>query len=138
MSFRLAAGLALLGSFTACVKSYTPPEDRVFPPGRYEYRAAILPPGASDSVRYTGGLVLYAVTPDSLAGRWEVRGYDLALRENRWNVASYEVHAIVTIGGDTLTLIHSIERGRTEAEPVCRVSANRPGYHAEGTCTLHR
>lgn len=138
ISFRFAAGLALLGAFAACVKSYVPPEDRVFPPGRYEYRATVLPPGATDSVRYAGALVLDAVTPDSLAGRWEVQGYEPALRENRWNVASYEVHAIATSGADTLTLIHSIKRGPAENEPACRVSATRPGYHAEGTCTLRR
>lgn len=138
ISFRFAAGLALLGAFAACVKSYVPPEDRVFPPGRYEYRAAVLLPGAADSVRYAGALVLDAVTPDSFAGRWEVPGYDHTLRENRWNVASYEVHAVVTPRGDTLTLIHSIERGRVVNEPACRVSVTRPGYHAQGTCTLSR
>ena len=131
----MIAAAALLGA-AACVKSYVPPEERVFAPGRYAYRATLLPPGATDSVTYEGALVLSAVTADSLAGRWEVPAYDPLLRANRWNVASYAVHARTGAGADTLTVIHSIERGRRAQEPECRVSITRTGYLADGVCTL--
>lgn len=129
-----AAAVALLAA-SACVKSHVPPEDRVIPSGRYAYRATLLPPGSADSVVYQGTLVLDAVTPDSVAGGWEVAGYDADLRENRWNVASYEVHARTGTGPDSLTVIHHIERGGAD-EPVCRVSITRTGYHADGSCAL--
>jgi hypothetical protein len=74
--FTTAAAVALAAS--ACVKSHVPPEDRVIPSGRYAYRATLLPPGTADSVVYQGTLVLDAVTPDSVVGRWEVAGYDPA------------------------------------------------------------
>ncbi|HEX5871598.1 MAG TPA: hypothetical protein VFY65_14325, partial [Longimicrobium sp.] len=79
--------------------------------------------------------VLHAVTPDSVAGRWEVDGYESALRERRWNVVSYEVHARTGAGADTLTVIHHVQRGRAD-QPECRVSITRTGYHADGSCTL--
>lgn len=134
MPNRLFAAVALVAA-SACVKSHVPPEDRIIPTGRYEYRATLLPPGAADSVTFQGILVVDAATPDSLAGRWEVAGYDPALRENRWNVASYEVHARTGAGTDALTVIHHVKRGRGDA-PGCRVSITRTGYLADGTCTL--
>lgn len=130
-----AAAAAALLAASACVKSHVPPKDRVIPSGRYAYRATLLPPGTVDSVTYTGALALDAVTPDSVLGRWEVPGYDPALRESRWNVASYEVHARIDTGADTLTVIHHIERGRAD-QPDCRVSITRTGHHADGSCTL--
>lgn len=130
----VAAAVALLAA-SACVKSHVPPEERVIPSGRYQYQAKLLPPGASDSVAYSGTLALDAVTPDSLAGRWEVPGYDPALRESRWNVASYEAHARIGTGADSLTVIHHIKRGRGD-QPGCRVSITRTGYYADGSCTL--
>ena len=85
----------------------------------------------------TGGtLVVNASTPDSFSGRWEVAGYDSALLENRWNVASYEVHARIARGADTVTVIHHIKRGRNAQRPECRVSVTRTGYHETGGCTL--
>lgn len=131
---RTLSASAVFATAAACVKSYVPPEERVIAAGRYEYQATLLPPGAADSVTYRGALVVTAATADSLAGRWEVPGYDPPLRENHWNVASYNVHARTGTGADTLTIIHSIERGR--GDPACRVSINRTGYRAEGTCTL--
>lgn len=133
--FPLTAALLALA---ACVKSYVPPEERVFPAGRYEYHARLLPPGASDSVDYRGALVLEAVTPDSLAGRWEVPGYAPELRANHFNVVSYNVHARTGSGADTLTVVHAIRRGRGPASPRCSASITRPGYLAEGSCTLRR
>jgi hypothetical protein len=130
-----AAALALLAA-SGCVKSHVPPEDRVIPSGRYAYRATLLPPGASDSVTWQGTLVLDAVTPDSVAGRWEVPGYEPALRENRWNVASYEVHARIGATADSLIVIHHVERSHAADQPGCRVSITRTGYHADGSCTL--
>lgn len=136
MQNRCFAAAVVLLAASACVKSHVPPEDRAIPAGRYEYRATLLPPGTADSATYPGTLVLDAVTPDSVAGRWEVAGYDPAPRENRWNVASYEVHARTGGGADTLTVIHHIKRGRTADQPACRVSVTRTGYHADGSCTL--
>ena len=136
MQNRLFAATVALLAASACVKSHVPPEDRVIPSGRYAYRATLLPPGASDSVTYQGTLVLDAVTPDSVAGRWEVPGYDADLRENRWNVASYEVHAGIGGGADSLLVIHHVKRSRAADQPGCRVSITRTGYHADGTCTL--
>jgi hypothetical protein len=133
---RLFATAVVLLAASACVKSHVPPDDRVIPSGRYAYQATLLPPGASDSVTYQGTLVLDAVTPDSVAGRWEVPGYDADLRENRWNVASYEVHARIGAGADSLTVIHHVERSRAADRPGCRVSITRTGYHADGSCTL--
>ena len=108
----------------------------MIPAGRYEYHATLLPPGTADFVAYTGVLVLDAVTPDSVAGGWEVAGYDADLRENRWNVASYEVHARTGEGADSLIVIHHIKRGRVDGQPECRVSITRTDYHADGLCTL--
>jgi hypothetical protein len=130
-----AATVALLAA-SGCVKSHVPPEDRVIPAGRYEYHATLLPPGTAEFEAYTGTLVLDAVTPDSIDGRWEVTGYDADLRENRWNVASYEVHARIGEGADSLTVIHHIKRGRADGQPECRVSVTRTEYHADGLCTL--
>jgi hypothetical protein len=67
-----------------------------------------------------------------------VDGYDADLRENRWNVASYEVHARIGQGADSLTVIHHIKRGRVADQPECRVSITRLDYHADGLCTLRR
>lgn len=136
MQNRLFAAAAALLAASACVKSHVPPEDRVIPSGRYAYRATLLPPGASDSVAYQGTLVLDDVTPDSVAGRWEVRGYDADLRESRWNVASYEVHAGIGAGADSLIVIHHVNRSRAADRPGCRVSITRTRYHADGSCTL--
>lgn len=130
----ITAAVALLAA-SACVESHVPPEDRVIPSGRYAYRATLLPPGSADSVVYQGALVLGAVSPDSVAGRWEVAGYDADLRETRWNVASYEVHARTGTGAESPIVIHHIKRGGTDA-PACRVSITRTGYHADGSCTL--
>lgn len=130
--FPFAAALLL----ASCVRSYVPPEERVFPAGRYEYRARVLLPGAADSVDFRGALALDAVTPDSLAGRWEVPGYAPELRENHFNVVSYNVHARIGAGADTLTLVHAIQQSGTPAAPECSVSVTRPGYHAPGRCEL--
>lgn len=129
------AGLMLI--LSACVRSHVPPEDRIFPSGRYSYDARLLLPGAPDSVDFHGALDIHLVTPDSLAGRWEVPGYDAAVREGRFNVVTYEVHARVGAGPDTLTVIHDLDhRGRTGA-PACSVRVVRTGYFSRGRCTLH-
>ena len=136
MQIRLVSTVLALLATSACVKSYKAPEDRVFSPGRYEYSATLPLPGATSGREFRGTLVLDAVTPDSLAGRWEVTGYDPAFVENRWNVASYDLQARLVSGADTLTLVHDVERGRTPDAPECRVSVTRAGYHEDGTCTL--
>jgi hypothetical protein len=120
----------------ACVKSYVPPGERVFPAGRYAYHARLLPPGAQDSVDYRGALILEAVAPDSLVGRWEVPGYAPELRENHFNAVSYNVHARIGSGPDSLTAIHAIQRNPEAGPPRCSVSVTRTGYIAEGRCSL--
>jgi hypothetical protein len=130
-----ATAFALLAA-SACVKSHVPPEERVIGSGRYEYAAALRLPGDTAIDLAGGTLVVNASTPDSLSGRWEVAGYDSALGENRWNVASYEVHARIARGADTVTAIHHIKRGRDARRPDCRVSVTRTGYHESGGCTL--
>lgn len=135
MRNRLILAAAALVAASGCVKSHVPPEERAIPAGVYDYRATLLPPGATDSVTYQGTLVIAAATPDSLSARWEVAGYDPAPRQNRWNVVSYELHARTGTGADTLTVIHHVKRGDGDV-PGCRVSITRTGYHADGTCTL--
>ncbi len=123
-------------AMAACVKSYVPPEERVFPAGRYAYHARLLPPGAQDSIDYRGALVLESVTPDSLVGRWEVPGYAPELRENHFNVVSYNVHARIGTGPDSLTAVHAVQRDPAVGAPRCSVSITRTGYIAEGRCSL--
>ncbi len=128
--------IVVLLALAARVKSYVPPGERVFPAGRYAYHARLLPPGARDSIDYRGTLVLAAVTPDSLVGRWEVPGYAPELRENHFNVVSFNVHARVGTGPDSLTAIHAIQRNPDAGAPRCSVSVTRTGYIAEGRCSL--
>jgi hypothetical protein len=120
----------------ACVKSYVPDGERVFPPGRYDYHARLLLPGATDSTDYRGVLALGAVTPDSLAGRWEVPGYAPELRENHFNVVSFNVHARLGDGPDSLTVVHALQRD-DGGRPRCAVRVTRTGYIAQGRCSLN-
>jgi hypothetical protein len=120
-------------SLAACVKSYVPPGERVFPAGRYVYHARLLPPGARDSADYRGTLVLEAVTPDSLGGRWEVPGYAPELRANHFNVVAYNVHARIGAGPDSLIALHTLQRDPAGGAPRCSLrdllqALPRPGH----------
>jgi len=133
---KLLIGLALVAAGPRC--GPVPPEERLFPPGRYAYQARYLPPGASDSITRTGFLVLTGVTPDSLVGRWEVDGYDGRLVEAYHNVVSYYVLARAANGADSVLVGHYI-RGKGDAPLLdCRASVTRPGYLEKGSCTLRR
>lgn len=133
---RLFLGLALLATGSRC--GPVPPEERLFAPGRYAYQARYLPPGATDSVTRAGFLVLTSVTPDSLVGRWAVEGYDGTLVEAYHNVVSYYVLARATSDTDSVLVGHYIRGRGGDAAPECRASVTRPGYRAEGWCTLQR
>ena len=118
----------------------TPTAERVFPAGRYAYEASWRPPGASAPVRRAGTLVLDAVTPDSLVGRWEVPGYLPAFPHNDFTVVSYYVTAHAEAGGDTLVVSHYLRRDARTGSVGCRLSVatRTEGYGEDGSCAVTR
>jgi hypothetical protein len=133
---KILFGLAFLAFAFRC--GPVPPAERVFPPGRYAYQARYLPPGAADSVTRSGFLVLTQVTPDSLAGHWEVAGYDGKLVEAYHNVVSYYLITRAENGADSVLVGHYIRGNGGNPTLGCRASVTRPGYLKEGWCTLRR
>ncbi len=80
-----------------------------------------------------GTLILEAVTPDSLAGRGEVPGYAPEPRANHFNVVSYNVHARIGAGPDSLIALHTLQRDPAGGAPRCSLrdllqALPRPGH----------
>lgn len=133
---KILLGLALLALVPRC--GPVPPEERVFPPGRYAYQARHLLPGATDSVTRSGVLVLAEVTPDSLVGHWEVAGYARKLVEAKHNVVSYYLLNWTEGGADSVLVSHYVRGKGDDPMLECRTSVSRPDYREEGWCTLER
>ena len=137
---RPAAPTALLAAALLRGCAPTPAAERTFPPGRWTYEARWRPPGAAAPVRRAGALVLDAVTPDSLVGRWEVPGYLPGFPHNDFTVVSYFVTAHAVEGGDTLVVSHYLRRDPRTGAVSCRltVATRTEGYRDEGSCEVTR
>jgi hypothetical protein len=133
---KILFGLALIALATRC--GPVPPDERVFPAGRYAYEARYLPPESADSVTRTGVLVLSEVTPDSLVGHWEVEGYDEKFVEAYHNVVSFYLISHAENGADSVLVTHYIRGDGDEPALGCRVAVTRPGYLEDGRCSLRR
>ncbi len=116
----------------------TPAAERLFPAGRYAYEGRWQPPDATAPVRRTGTLVLDAVTPDSLVGRWEVAGYLPSFPHNDFTVVSYYVTAYAVEARDTLVVSHYLRRDARTGAIGCRLSVatRTAAYRADGSCTV--
>jgi hypothetical protein len=133
---RPLTALALLALVPRC--GPVPPEERVFPPGRYAYQARHLLPEATDSVTRSGFLVLAEVAPDSLVGQWEVEGYSRKFVEAYHNVVSYYLLNWAESGADSVLVSHYVRGNGDQPTLDCRTSVTRPDYRKEGWCTLER
>jgi hypothetical protein len=75
--------------------STEPARSHVIPPGVYGHELIrFLPSGAQ--AKYTGTLTVTYASDDSIAGRWNVGGYQSAVSLGFWNVDAYVVSADLT------------------------------------------
>jgi hypothetical protein len=111
-----------------------PVEERAMPTGRYAYEAAVRLPGDADSTYFRGTLVVDVATPESVAAHLEVPELERALADGRFNVVSYRL--VGTRPADSLSVVHHLRPLGAGRTPRCIVGATRPGFFAEGRCTL--
>jgi hypothetical protein len=111
-----------------------PPEERAIPTGRYAYEVAVRLPDAADSTFFRGTLVVDAASPTVLAAHLEVADLDAALADGHFNVVSYRL--VGTRPTDSLSVVHHLRPMGAGRAPRCTAGATRPGFFAEGRCSL--
>ena len=111
-----------------------PPDERAIPTGRYAYEVAVQLPGAADSTFFRGTMVVDAASPASLSAHLEVADLEPALADGHFNVVSYRL--VGTRPTDSLSVVHNLRPLGAGRTPRCTVGATRPGFFAEGRCTL--
>jgi hypothetical protein len=133
----VAISVVLSLILTGC--SDSGPSDQLPQVGRYTYTFDGLNPSL-DSIHFDGTLVLTLVSPDSMAGRWEVPGYNPpVLHGFRWPTS--DSWFLMASSTDEGVASHDVFPGDVTLPVDCEMTYNTGGgttrtFGAE--CTLER
>ncbi|MBI4409124.1 MAG: hypothetical protein HY561_05420 [Gemmatimonadetes bacterium] len=108
----------------ACSEDGLAPGDRAPAAGNYVFYGELQRPDAIQRDTLSGVLVITRATPDSLAGSWQVTGYDAGTARGFWNVDAYVLPARFTATAGTVN--HRIRREDGATELSCTASYTAP------------
>lgn len=129
----------LLITLAACSSDSTGPEESRAPePGRYAYEAKIPMPAGHLDYKFSGELVITRATGHSIAGYWEVTGFQEEFDTGFCDDAACVIYA-KSVSWETFPHRISWSGGKTDCTlRVTGIDLNGRVQTHVGTCTLSR